>query len=824
MPNLPKTLTAAALGLISSGAFAYGFGPVNAKSFLYEPLRAEVILRGAPDEASKASFKIASPEKHAEMGLPYPSFLKDARVTVERQAKYFRLFVATDKPIYDPNVRLLIEVSAENGKIYLPLTIMLDAAYAANLEPEMAASVPGAKSKSPKPGKAPASDKAPSPRKETRALPIPEASPKAKPAPAQSGAAPAPAKAAKPRASEPSIAPALPKQHAAAQGDSLTKRLDALEASHGKMRGEIDDIKSGQNEMRKEIVTMAGSLAELVQNLHDQKAGSAQTAKAAPKEPALALPSNNSPKALPPASSIDAVAEAKPAKADKPSLPEPSKAPAQEPAKAVKPSLPEPSKAPAQEPAKADKPALPDPSKAPAQEPAKADKPALPDPSKAPAQELSKPGKAFSPDAAKQIWPSEPSLPESHVDKAAPEQTAKSPDTSKIQPNPAAQADMPAPAETRPAPNPDEAAPVSAQLEAPKPAPEPPRIPAAAQQPVSASWSDGLLDWLATNLPLALGALGFAGVAAFAAKKLISRNSRDTGILTTSSNTLPFDDEFEATSAAPGEPAQVEKEAADKRLQDELNEIFSPSSSGFGAHETSLQSGGPALYASKATAGIPRQEEQEAPFLDFGAPFAPAAAAAPQIAPQETQPAPEPLSFGHDSAPDFNLTEIEHDLRMDEPESGSIDLGELPVLPEAEPAGSEPFASGLDFFASEQPAAQEPADPAGRPEGLAAIDFGSDVTFDFDLESEIGKTNDDSLLLSTFNNFEAKAAHADELSVSPAIPEGAGKLQLELACLYAQNGDVEGALSAIADVLNDIQMQEFHQEAARLQAIVEKMA
>ena len=822
MPNLPKTLTAAALGLISSGAFAYGFGPVNAKSFLYEPLRAEVILRGAPDEASKASFKIASPEKHAEMGMPYPSFLKDARVTVERQAKYFRLFVATDKPIYDPNVRLLIEVSAENGKIYLPLTIMLDAAYAANLEPEMAASVPGAKGKSPKAGKAPASDKTPAPRKETRAAAaVADAPPKAKPASAESGNAPAPAKPAKPRAADPSIAAAPPKQPAAAAGDSVAKRLDALEASHGKMRGEIDDIKSGQNEMRKEIVTMAGSLAELVQNLHDQKAGSAQTAKAAAKEalalpaPQIPLPANNSSKAQPAGPAIEAASEAKPAKAQKPSLTEPAKAPAQEPAKSEKLSLPEPAKAPAQEPAKAEK-------------------PSLPEPAKAPAQDLSKPEKASLPEPAKQIQPSAPSLPETKADKAAPEQPAKATESSQVQPN-ASAGDMPAtaekaPADARPAPNPDEAAPATAQPpaaqtqpEAPKPAAEKPQIPAPAQQPVSASWSDGLLDWLATNLPLALGALGFAGVAAFAAKKFRNRNSRDTGILTTSSNTLPFDDEFEAASAAPGEPPQVEKEAADKRLQDELNEIFSPSSQGFGAHEAQLQSGGPALYAQQApsAAAQARQEEQDAPFLDFGAPFAPAAA---QSAPQETQHEPETLSFGQDSAADFNLSEIEHDLRMDEPESGALDLVELPVLPEQEPAGHDSFASGLDFFAPEPPAAQEPAVPAERPEGLASIDFGSDVTFDFDLESEIGKSNDDSLLLSTFNNFEAKPVHPDELSVSPAIAEGAGKLQLELACLYAQNGDVQGALSAIADVLNDIQMQEFHQEAARLQAIVEKMA
>jgi pilus assembly protein FimV len=116
------------LSLPSPPAQALALGRVTVQSALGEPLRADVDLPEiTPDEVATLRATVASPEAFRAAGMEYSSALAGVRVTLERRpdGRYF-LRLASDRPVNDPFVDLILETSWASGRIVRDFTMLFD--------------------------------------------------------------------------------------------------------------------------------------------------------------------------------------------------------------------------------------------------------------------------------------------------------------------------------------------------------------------------------------------------------------------------------------------------------------------------------------------------------------------------------------------------------------------------------------------------------------------------------------------------------------------------------------------------------------------------
>ena len=125
------TAVAVALAILSGGgvtsAEAAGLGRLTVQSALGQPLRAEVeVTSVSPDEAESLKARIASPEAFSRVGLQFKEALSDVRMDVEnRDGRYF-IKVTSSRPINDPFVDLVVELSWASGTFSREYTFLLD--------------------------------------------------------------------------------------------------------------------------------------------------------------------------------------------------------------------------------------------------------------------------------------------------------------------------------------------------------------------------------------------------------------------------------------------------------------------------------------------------------------------------------------------------------------------------------------------------------------------------------------------------------------------------------------------------------------------------
>lgn len=186
------------LSLPSAPAHALALGRVTVQSALGEPLRAEIDLPEiTPDEIATLRASVASPEAFRAAGMEYSPALGSARVTLERRSdgRHF-LRIASDRPVTDPFVDLILETQWRSGRIVRDFTMLFDppsmrqgqAPLTAQVGPQ--ASQPGAATPSPVAprGRSTPTPTAPAPRAAAPApAPAPSASPPAPSAPAAAG-------------------------------------------------------------------------------------------------------------------------------------------------------------------------------------------------------------------------------------------------------------------------------------------------------------------------------------------------------------------------------------------------------------------------------------------------------------------------------------------------------------------------------------------------------------------------------------------------------------------------------------------------------------
>jgi pilus assembly protein FimV len=161
--------------LVPCVAGAAGMGRLNVLSALGQPLVAEIdLLSVTREELGSLSARLASPDAYRQANLQYNPALTGARVSIERRAngQHF-IRVVTTRPVSEPFIDLLIELTWAQGRLSREYTALLDPPGVAPATPApVIAAVPEAR---PVPAPPPAAAPAPAPASK----PVARAAPKA---------------------------------------------------------------------------------------------------------------------------------------------------------------------------------------------------------------------------------------------------------------------------------------------------------------------------------------------------------------------------------------------------------------------------------------------------------------------------------------------------------------------------------------------------------------------------------------------------------------------------------------------------------------------
>ncbi len=121
-------LAAALIGLGASNANALSLGKVRVQSALGQSLVAEIDIADLnEDDAKSLKSALASPSAFAGMGLEYNPALNGTQIALQRRPNGNRyLKLVNNRPLNDPFIDLVVELSWASGRIVRTYTILLD--------------------------------------------------------------------------------------------------------------------------------------------------------------------------------------------------------------------------------------------------------------------------------------------------------------------------------------------------------------------------------------------------------------------------------------------------------------------------------------------------------------------------------------------------------------------------------------------------------------------------------------------------------------------------------------------------------------------------
>ncbi len=125
--SLGKALFLALL-LVPTFASAAGFGRLTVQSNIGQPLNVEIDLVSVrADEAPTLAARLASPDAYQQANLQYNSALTGIKLAIERRpdGQYFIRVIGT-RPVNEPFVDLLIELSGGGSRLTREYTVLLD--------------------------------------------------------------------------------------------------------------------------------------------------------------------------------------------------------------------------------------------------------------------------------------------------------------------------------------------------------------------------------------------------------------------------------------------------------------------------------------------------------------------------------------------------------------------------------------------------------------------------------------------------------------------------------------------------------------------------
>jgi pilus assembly protein FimV len=126
-----KTICLASAGLLlPSLAFAAGLGRLTVHSALGEPLRAEIeVVSVQPGEADSLAARLASQEAFRQANIELNSALFEVRFNLERRPDGRHIVVLTsNRPLNEPFVDMLVELTWAGGRLTREYTFLLDPA------------------------------------------------------------------------------------------------------------------------------------------------------------------------------------------------------------------------------------------------------------------------------------------------------------------------------------------------------------------------------------------------------------------------------------------------------------------------------------------------------------------------------------------------------------------------------------------------------------------------------------------------------------------------------------------------------------------------
>lgn len=134
MPNTAKrnpfkaTVLAAALAVLPLATHAAGLGKITVLSALGQPLKAELEVTATKDEALSLVARVASVEAFRQAGIEYSPALVNLRFSKEIRERGGRRYVelSTDRPLNEPFIDMLVELSWASGRLVREYTFLLD--------------------------------------------------------------------------------------------------------------------------------------------------------------------------------------------------------------------------------------------------------------------------------------------------------------------------------------------------------------------------------------------------------------------------------------------------------------------------------------------------------------------------------------------------------------------------------------------------------------------------------------------------------------------------------------------------------------------------
>jgi pilus assembly protein FimV len=134
VPNTAKrnpfkaTVIAAAIAILPLATHAAGLGKITVLSALGQPLKAELEVSATRDEASSLVAKLAAAEAFRQAGIEYSPILANLRFSRDLKERGGRRYIeiSTDRPLNEPFIDMLVELSWASGRLVREYTFLLD--------------------------------------------------------------------------------------------------------------------------------------------------------------------------------------------------------------------------------------------------------------------------------------------------------------------------------------------------------------------------------------------------------------------------------------------------------------------------------------------------------------------------------------------------------------------------------------------------------------------------------------------------------------------------------------------------------------------------
>ncbi|WP_420426538.1 FimV/HubP family polar landmark protein [Algiphilus sp.] len=127
MSALSRLTLLAAIALFASAAHAVGLGPVELRSYLNEPLRADIALRDVPaDRLERLGASIASERAYEELGLARNDYLRNVSATLAMEDGKPVVRLRGQRPLQEPLLEVLVVVREGRQMVQRSYTLLID--------------------------------------------------------------------------------------------------------------------------------------------------------------------------------------------------------------------------------------------------------------------------------------------------------------------------------------------------------------------------------------------------------------------------------------------------------------------------------------------------------------------------------------------------------------------------------------------------------------------------------------------------------------------------------------------------------------------------